>query len=222
MAINAYGENLDIYGAVATATTTAKDNTALGKDDFMALLLTQMQYQDPTDPMDTEKVLQQTTELATLESSENTKTALEELSATLGSSQQFSTIAAIGKTADLGSNAISYDEGSSTTFEMYFPSDVAQGSVEITDVEGNIIKTLDVGTNDKGVYQFTWDGSANSGSSVDSGVYYASASYTDASGNTLSTRVGAYPIESVRFEDGKANFKLGSSYVSIDDISEVY
>ncbi len=95
----------------------------------MTLLLVELQNQDPTEPMDSEKILTQTSQLAGLEASENTNKALEDLAASLSSTQQFSTIAAIGKTADLGSNAIVLEEGSASTFEVYFPSDIQQGTV---------------------------------------------------------------------------------------------
>ena len=206
-----------------TATTsTVEDKTALGKDDFMKLLLIELQHQDPTEPMDSEKILTQTSQLAGLEASDNTNKALEDLAKSLGSTNQFATISAIGKTADLGSNAISIDEGISTSFEVYFPSDIHQGSVLITDGSGSTVKTLDVGTNDSGVYQFDWDGTDNNGNLADSGLYYVSANYTDPSGNDLQTRLGAYPIESVKFDAGKTLVKVGSSYVPLENIKEVY
>lgn len=222
MAINAYGQNVATYGTVSDSTNTVADKTALGKDDFMKLLLVQLQYQDPTEPMDTEKILTQTSQLAALEASDNTKTALENLTASLGNAQQFSTISAIGRTADLGSNAISFDKGTPSTFEMYFPNSIQQGTVQITDVDGNVVGTLDVGTNDAGVYSFDWDGTTTTGATADSGVYYASASYTDQDGTSRTTRLGAYPIESVRFDNGSTYVKLGSSYVPLDNVVEVY
>lgn len=221
MAITSTGLNA-ATNAEYVAPTTAEDKSVLDKDDFLQLLLVELQYQDPTEPMDSEKILSQTSELATLEASENTNKALSELAASMASSQQFSTISAIGKTADIGSNAIVLDEGSDTTFEIYFPDDVDRGSVEILDVNGNVIKTLDVGTNPKGVYQFTWDGTDSSGNSVDSGIYYATASYTNPSGDALTTRVGAYPIESVRFDEGKTLVKVGSNYVPLENVVEIY
>jgi len=202
--------------------SAVKDKTKLGKDDFMKLLLVQLQYQDPTQPMDTEKILTQTSQLATLEASDNTKNALEKLAASLGTSQQFTTIAAIGKTADLGSDSIAHDKGSSSNFEIYFPDDVQQGSVEIKDSNGNIVKTLDVGTNPAGVYQFSWDGTDNGGGSVDSGIYHVSATYEDSNNVKQTTRLGAYPIESVRFDNGQTLVKLGSSYVPLENVKEVY
>lgn len=221
MAITSTGLNAATNAEYTTSSTT-EDKTILGKDDFMQLLLVELQHQDPTEPMDSEKILSQTSQLATLEASENTNKALSDLAASLSNSQQFSTIAAIGKTADIGSNAIVLDEGSDTTFEIYFPDDVEQGNVEILDVNGNILKTLDVGTNPKGVYQFTWDGTDSSGNPVNSGIYYATASYTNPDGDARTTRVGAYPIESVRFENGETLVKVGSNYVPLSQIVEVY
>jgi len=221
MAITSTGLNAATNKDIQTS-SAVKDKTKLGKDDFMKLLLVQLQYQDPTQPMDTEKILTQTSQLATLEASDNTKNALEKLAASLGTSQQFSTIAAIGKTADLGSDSITLDKGSKSTFELYFPNSVTKGSVEIKDSNGNTVKTLNVGTNPAGVYQFTWDGTDNGGNAAKSGIYHVSATYEDSSNNKQNTRLGAYPIEAVRFDKGQTLVKLGSSYVPLGNVKEVY
>ncbi|MDD5373522.1 MAG: FlgD immunoglobulin-like domain containing protein [Sulfurimonas sp.] len=221
MSITSTGLNA-ATNAESAASTKTKDKSILGKDDFMKLLLVELQNQDPTEPMDSEKILNQTSQLAGLEASENTNKALATLAASMSSSQQFSTISAIGKTADLGSNAITLDKGKSSAFEVYFPDNVKQGSIEILDKNGNKIKTLDVGTNSKGVYKFDWDGTNAGGNSVDSGIYYVTAAYTNPAGDSLKTRLGAYPIESVKFDSGKTYVKLGSSYVALENVKEVY
>jgi len=212
------GEN----AALSAATAHQNPKSVLGKDDFMKLLLTELRYQDPTAPMDTEKILAQTSQLATLESADNTNNALKKLAASLGNAQQFSTIAAIGKTADLGSDSIAHDKGSSSTFEVYFPNDIQQGTVSIKDSTGKVVKTLDVGTNPSGVYKFTWDGTDQGGNGADSGIYHVLANYADSKGVTHETRLGAYPIEAVRFDNGKSLVKLGSNYVPLENIKEVY
>ena len=194
----------------------------LGKDDFMNLLLVELQNQDPTDPMDSDKILSQTSELATLESADNTNKALEELSRSLASSQQYSVLSAIGKTASLGSNAIQHVEGETTTFEMYFPTDVQSGTVTISDTEGNVIKTIDLAENAQGVYSFEWDGTDNEGNIVEDGIYQITSDYYDLDGNPQYTALGSYPIESVRFDNGEALVKLGSSYVPLEQVVEIY
>ncbi|MGD9718205.1 MAG: flagellar hook capping FlgD N-terminal domain-containing protein [Sulfurimonadaceae bacterium] len=232
MAITSTGLNAATNPEYVEATTT-KDKSILGKDDFMKLLLVELQHQDPTEPMDSEKILTQTSQLAALESSENTKKALEELTSAMKNNQSFANVSAIGKRADLGSDAVAHDEGSTTSFEMYFPEDVYSGTIEITDLEGNLVSTMNIqdqkdangnilSMREAGVYQFDWNGKDASGNEVESGIYRVNATYLSENGQKNTTRVGAYPIESVRFEDGKTFVKLGSSYVELSEVVEVY
>ncbi len=207
--------------SLSNAPAGTNPKSVLGKDDFLKLLLVQLKYQDPTEPMDSDKILSQTSQLAALEASTNTNKALEDLTASLGNSLQFSTISAIGKIADTGSNAIVVEEGKTTEYQLYFATDVSSGTISIMDVNGNTIDTMALNGSDKGVHNFTWDGKVN-GEPVEEGLYYVSASYNDASGKSHETRVGTYPIESVRFEDGEALVKLGSSYIAMDSIKEIY
>ena len=221
MAITSTGLNAATNKEIDT-TPSVKNKTELDRRDFMTLLLVQLQNQDPTEPMNAEKILTQTSQLASLEATEQTNNALKDLSASMGSSQQFSIISAIGKTADIGSNAIGHDEGQTTSFEVYFPDDIASGNIEILDVNGNRIGSMPLKENASGVYQFDWDGKLSDGSNADSAVYYVTASYKNPAGDDLTTRMGAYPIESVRFEGGKAQVKVGSSYVPLDNVKEIY
>jgi len=222
MSINSIGQDSAIYGEYKTP-SSSEDKSKLSNDDFMTLLLVELQNQDPTSPMDSDKILTQTSELATLESTDKTNNALENLATSLSASNNFSSISAIGKTADLGSDAITFaqDEGKSA-FELYFPSDVTSGNVEVLDNNGNVIKTLDIQTGESGVYTYEWDGKDMSGKVVDDGIYYVTASYKNEAGEDLSTRVGTYPIESVKFENGSAYFKVGSGYVAMEDVAEVF
>jgi len=215
----------DITAATGTTLTDAPSGTnpngKLGKDDFLKLLLVELKYQDPTEPMDSEKILSQTSELASLEASSNTNKALENLTTSLSNSRDFSTIAAIGKIADTGSNAVVNKEGSKTAFELYFADNVTSGTVNILDSDGNAVATLPVESGEKGIQSFEWDGKDSAGNRVDEGIYYVTANYSDSSGAAHETRVGLYPIESVRFDEGETMVKMGSSYVPFKDIKEV-
>jgi len=232
MAINSVGQNLATAGEVNTVEAT-KNKSILGKDDFMKLLLVQLQHQDPTEPMDSEKILTQTSQLAGLEASANTNKALADLADSLSNTQQFTTIAAIGKRADLGSDAISHDEGKTSVFEMYFPEDVYSGKIEISDSEGKVVSTMDIqqqkdengnllSMRNAGVYKFDWNGEDTNANSAASGIYHVNATYLSGDGANHTSRVGAYPIESVRFDGGKTLVKLGSNYVPLANVKEVY
>lgn len=223
MAIDAYGNTISSTAASATTASSGATNPngVLGKDDFLKLLLLELKYQDPTSPMDSEKILAQTSQLATLESSQNTNKALETLAAALNSSMQYSGISAIGKIADTGSNAVILSEGTPVDFELYFPTALQNGDINILDNNGQILRTMKIGATDAGVAKYTWDGKDSNGAALKEGIYYIESTYTDAAGASATTRIGRYPIESIKFDGGTTYAKLGSSYVDFSTIKEV-
>jgi len=222
MAINAYGAyTTDAAYTGATTAATNVDKSVLGKDDFLKLLLLELKYQDPTAPMDSEKILTQTSQLATLEANENTNKALETLAASLNASLQYTGISAIGKIADTGSNGIVREKGEKVDFELYFPDDVTTGKINVLDKDGKTLKTMNVGATESGVSKYTWDGTNSGGEIVDPGIYYIEATYTKADNTTATTRVGRYPIEAIKFDGGVTYAKLGSNYVDFSTIAEV-
>ena len=208
----------------STSTTTSSTSSTLGKDDFLQLLLVELQTQDPTDPMDSDKILTQTAQLSSLEASENTTAALEDLAEQLKASTDFNAVSTIGKMASLGSNYVQYS-GSEITYEVYFPTEIKDGTLTIKYSDGNTIKTVDLGdeaAGESGVVSFKWDGKDSDGNLVDNGYYSITATYTDANGASKDTAVGVYPVESVRYEDGETYIKLGSNYYEMSSIVEYY
>ena len=205
-------------------TTVQNPNSTLDKDSFMKLLLTELQYQDPTSPMDTEKILTQTSQLATLESADNTNKTMEDLVSRLDSSMNMGALAAIGKMASLGSNNITLPKDSLAKFEVYFKNPIQTGTLTITDSGGNVVRTvsLDDQAGKDGVLAFQWDGVSDSGQQMKEGLYSVTADYTDSDGSAQKTQFGIYPVESVRYDNGKPLMKLGSSYVPMASISEFY
>lgn len=220
-------ENL-ISGSSATstagATTISNPKGVLDKDSFMKLLLVELQHQDPTDPMDSDKILTQTSQLATLESASNTNKALEELATQLGASRDFAAVSVIGKMASLGSNAVNLEKGKTAKFEVYFQEEIKTGTLTITDKDNKVIKTVSLAdqAGKKGVLAFEWDGMDDNNAAVASGYYSIKADYIDSTNGAQSTQFGIYPVESVRYENGSPLIKLGSSYVPMDYIVEFF
>ncbi|WP_456322271.1 flagellar hook capping FlgD N-terminal domain-containing protein [Hydrogenimonas sp.] len=194
----------------------------LGKDDFMKLLLTELQYQDPTNPMDSEKMLTQTSQLATLEASDNTNKALESLSKTLTQSASLSVISAIGNMATLQNDSILLGEDGNSGFDIYLPENISGGTVTIEDNMGNIVKKFPVDSMASGIHTFEWDGSNDGGSRAAAGAYHAKIVYITDNGKSGASTNGTYPIESVRFDNGEPLLKLGSQYVPMTRIKEIY
>ena len=198
-------------------------NSKLDKDAFLKLFIKELEMQDPTDPMDTEKMLEQTAYLSTMEMNQNMQQTIEKLSQTLDKSSEITAIAAIGKMADTGERYINVtDEDTSKSFELYFGDDISNGNVIIKDKSGNIVKTFPLEAHTKGILSFDWDLTDDNGNRVPSDTYEITAEYTSPDGSTHTTALGAYPIESIKFENGKTLAKLGGNYVPFDEIKEIY
>ena len=204
--------------------TTENPQAVLDKDSFMKLLLVELQHQDPTEPMDSEKILSQTSQLATLESAENTNKAMEDLVAQLNKNMDMGALSAIGKMASLGSNAVTLDESGLAKFEIYFKEEIKSGSLTITDKDGKAVRTvsLDEQVGKKGVLAFQWDGMSDDGEQLPEGYYSVTSEYLDASNTQQSTQFGIYPVESVKYDKGSPLIKLGSSYVPMNYITEFF
>lgn len=207
----------------AAAGTGTNPNSQLDKDAFMKLLLTELQYQDPTSPMDTEKMLTQTSQLASLEMQQNTNSAMKELVNQLKSNANAYAISALGKMVSTGSNSVLLtDEQKTVNFALYFKSDLANGKLEIKNANGEVVRSIDIKDLKSGVRRISWDGKDDSGKQLPNGAYTVSVNYTGKDGNSYKTQVGSYPVEAVKFVDGKAMIKIAGEYVPMDKISEFY
>ncbi len=211
-----------------TKTTPSPDQvfnpkSQLDKDAFLKLFIKELEMQDPTDPMDTDKMLEQTSSLTQLEMNQNMVKTLDKLASQLNQSQTIDTINAIGKMADTGNRYIDVtDKDTSKSFELYFGDNIKTGKIIIKDKNGNIIREFPLQAHSKGILSFEWDLKDNNGQRVKSDTYEVSAQYTSPDGSTHQTALGAYPIESIRFENGEAYAKLGSNYVPFSKIKEIY
>jgi flagellar basal-body rod modification protein FlgD len=222
---------------MATAITSSTDvasvqglsvnpNSILGKDDFLQLLITQLQYQDPTQPTDTQEILNQTSQLASLEAQQNTNKALEELTASFKQSKDFAAVSAIGKYAKLDTSIkLNKNKDGSlqpVNFNLNFAEDVKSGTIQIFDDKNRLVKTMTIDETTKGMHSYKWDGLTDAGEKAKTGDYKVIANYVNPDGVTLQADFGSYKIESVKFEEDKTYVKLNGSFVDFTKVDEIY
>jgi len=221
---------MDVTSTTQVTSTSSSDfaynpDSQLTSDDFLQLFMTQLQYQDPTDPMDTNEMLEQTSQLTQLQTNQDLKDALNQLTAQMGASTQYSAVDMIGKMADTGANGFAITDAanlqSDIPFDLYFNDDYLSATVNITDKNGDIVKSFSMENGTKGLTSFTWDGKDNNGNPVADGEYYVTADYTTTDNESKTTMLGVYPVESVRFDDGKAELKVDNQYIPLDSIKEI-
>nr|WP_243705635.1 flagellar hook capping FlgD N-terminal domain-containing protein [Campylobacter lari] len=120
----------------------------LDKDAFLKLLLIELQHQDPTDPMDTEKMLTQTAQLSALEMQDNTNKTMTQLVAamtklqnSIAASTGMSALAAVGKLATVKDNyLVVADDDIQFQINMYLPQEPQKGKKTDIDIEGFELK----------------------------------------------------------------------------------
>ncbi len=224
--------------STATPTTTSGNksglnaNSVLDKDAFLKLLLIEMQHQDPTDPMDSDKMLTQTSQLAALEMQQNTNTTMKKMVETMNilsdamlSSGSLTVLSAIGRTAIISDNTFKLtSEADKITAKMYLKDETKDGATfQVLDSNGNVVRSIkmDKDSLKAGTNKITWDGKDDSGKFVGAGNYTMKTTYTNANGGTSTSVYGAYPIESVKFINGVANAQIAGEYVTFDKISEI-
>jgi len=203
-------------------TTASNPKAELQSQDFMKLLLVELKYQDPTSPMDSDKMLTQTSQLSALEAQNATKDAMENMTKAFQTSANFSLASTIGKTADTGLSSIALSNGKADGFDVYLPVSTTSSVVSITDSVGNVIQTYSSSAQAAGVYNIRWDGTNTSGETVADGIYTAKVSYTGTDGSTATSKIGTYPIESIKVDGAKAYFKVGNKYVDVTTIKEIF
>jgi flagellar basal-body rod modification protein FlgD len=212
--------------SVSSTTQTTQNDLAvnpksiLGKDDFLKLLLTELEHQDPTSPMDTEKILTQTSQLATLETQQNTNKTLEKIADQFQSSANLSAINAIGKLAKMGSK-VKLEKDKEASFNINFEKEVKSGNIDIYNSNKELVKSIPIKEGASGNTLFKWDGTDNSSKPLPEGFYEVSGKYTDKDGNSHQIDFGTYPIEGVSFDNGKVMLKIGNQYVPMENISQI-
>lgn len=208
-------------------------NATLDKDAFLKLLLIELQHQDPTDPMDSDKMLTQTSQLSALEMQQNTNTTMQKmvetmqkLSDSFSTSMSTSALGAIGKMATVSDNKIKLTGADELiALKMYLPEDSDENGVtlEIYDSNNKLVfsEKSDAKSISQGLFTMEWPGRNNDGVYAGDGEYTVKMVYNNKNGEKITANYGTYPIEGVVFKDGVAYAKMAGQEVPFDAIQEI-
>lgn len=163
-------------GAVDTA-SAAGATAAGGEQRFLKLLVTQLNNQDPLNPLDNAELTSQLAQMSTV-------SGIEKLNATLsGLVNQSGASQLLQATSLIGYNVLSPGDVLTTTkpedgkepatqaFAVQLPGTAAEVEIKIVDSTGKVIRTLDAGAMKEGVNAVTWDGKDDLGVAAPPGAY---------------------------------------------------
>lgn len=198
-------------------------SSVLGKDEFLKLLVVQLQNQDPLNPLDDKEFIAQLAQFSSLEQMSNVASGIEALTETVSRQDSLSAVSYIGKNVVANGNTVSKLDSGTTPVYFTLNGAAATVSVNIYDQNRNIVRTETLNSMQEGEYTFSWDGLDYNGKTADNGqykVYFAAVDANDRAVLVSTKVVGT--ITGVSKTSDDISFRLSDGRnVQFDDISMV-
>ncbi len=203
------------------STLTSTASSVMGKEDFLELLVTQLKYQDPLDPMDNSEFVAQLAQFSTLEQLENLNASFADQAALILSLNNTMAVSYVGKDIVLGTSGIQVSDEGASRFGVYLSDTATDVTVRILDGAGKEVRSFALGGLTAGTHEVAWDGLDNGGHQVLNGGY--TIEVVDSEGNALSAAqpVVIGTVDSLSYENGVAYFNVGGVRAPIGALIEV-
>ena len=163
----------------STAGTTLAGNFQA----FLKLLTTQLQHQNPLDPLDTNQFTQQLVQFAGVEQQLKTNDELTTLVSLQQTAQTTQALGFVGKTAVVDGSTAALSNGSAT-WKLGVPTN-SNVNISITNGTGQTVFTGSYAVNAGDNQAFAWDGKGNDGTQWPDGKYKLTATAADTGGNSV-------------------------------------
>lgn len=206
---------IDGLGAVQSQmsqTNAAAKKDVMGKNEFMTLLVAQLQNQDPLNPMDSTGFTAQLAQFSSLEQLQNVNSNLSDLSATQAALNNVQAASFIGKTVSAAGSQFEVSNGHIDPIRFNLEADAEVVKIGIYDAAGNHLRTLEGGAMVAGEQTVAWDGVDLDGNSAQEGIYSFEVLAVDADDQIVDTTT---------YTNGKVtgvNYKNGTPYLLANQI----
>jgi len=212
--------------STSSSSSSSLTNATMDKEDFLKLLTTQLQYQNPLNPQDPSEFVAQLAQFTSLEQLINLNTKLEEYS-TIAKSMQTSMqlsqgLELLGKEVKAQGNSFAVSSGEAKDLAFILGGAASSTTVSIYNSSGTLVRTIDMGSQSAGEVSVSWDGKDNSGNTVADGTYYYEVAATDAKGNTVETATYVTgKVEQVLQDSSTVYLKINGRLVTMDSILSI-
>lgn len=214
--------SLDLSSLGLSVPTQTKQTADLNQEDFLSLMMTQLKNQDPTKPMDSSAFLGELAQFGTVSGLQGLETKFDTLSSSLVSNQALQAASLVGKDALVESSQATLYQGSDMYGAVDVPATTNNVEVQVRDATNQVVAHVELGQQSKGLADFQWDGTTDSGAQAPAGVYQLSATYLDGTKSTAATTLVYAPVDSVVLgKDGFTVDVTGVGEVSFDQVREI-
>ncbi len=219
-----YGSSAEAASAsYGSSSASQKNGQSLGKDDFMKLLVVQLENQDPMEPMKGTDFTAQLAQFSTVEQLYNANDKLTGIQAANSNTYASQSVNMIGKQVSAIGNEINLSQAGSSTITFHLPIGVDEGTITIHDENGKPITTIKLGALSAGKHDVTWNGTSSDGTRMPEGTY----TYEIKGQGKDGTEVAGVPftrgvVSGIVYEGGQVFAKVGSSNIPLSRITEIY
>lgn len=201
---------------------TTTSETAELQDRFLKLLTTQLQNQDPMNPMENAELTSQLAQLSAVEGISKLNGTLETLLSGYQASQTMQAASLINRTVLADGDSIDLNSGlGAAAFELAKGADKVM--VKIQDANGNEVRTLALGAQESGLVKFGWDGLDNSGQPVADGNYWYVVEAEQAGSFVDATPLALTTVRSVVLSNNTVELDTASSgTLRLDQVRQIF
>ncbi len=204
----------------SAANSSASQQIAGNFDEFLQLLTTQLQNQDPLDPLDPNSFTQELVQFASVEQQIDTNTNMQSLIALQQATTDMSGLQLVGSTVTVSGNSAALASGSPATWSLTSPS-AATAQITITNSSGQTVYTGTTALN-AGTQNYTWNGQGSNGVTWPAGTYTLAVSATGAKGQavTVSTQTQGV-VTAVNTTANPPTLTVGGNSVPISSVQSI-
>lgn len=206
----------------APTTLTRTGSSALGKDEFLKILVAQLGNQDPTKPQDSSQFVAELAQFSSLEAQQNTVSSLNALMLGQATANQTAAATFIGKKIEFTGGNVDFDGATAVSASANLEAPASKLAVTITNANGGVVRTLQLGAHGAGDLQISWDGRDDKGAVVPKGTYSMQPAAFDATGKAVSAGLSTSgTVSGVAFQGGVPFLRVGTSLVKMSDVTSI-
>ncbi len=178
--------------AASGGVSNALTSSSLSMNDFLKLMTTQLQTQDPFNPMDNTQMASQLAQFSSVAGISEMNQSLQSLASDLSGSRIGDAASWIGKKALVaGSTATPLADGSYAG-QVTLPSAASAVTVSLVDASGAVVHSQGFGAQPSGAVPFTWDGKAADGTAAGGGPLKVVVTAQDSTGAAVAATTATW------------------------------
>lgn len=209
-----------VLGGAPASTESSASELAETFDTFLSLLTTQLQHQDPLDPMDSGEFTQQLVMFTNAEQAVATNQKLDTLNYLTLGNQASSAVNYIGKTVVAAGSSTVLSDGSAT-WQYNLAGNATLTTLTVKDQSGQVVLTTS-GEIGEGDHTFVWDGTDSQGVPLPDGTYDLAITATDINGQPVATTSSVEgKVTGIETQDGAIVLAVGDTTLPLSSVTAV-